>query len=118
MSLLKEIRNQPAGIRKAMFGLSVIALVSLAGTLWFRSFQTNLYSLMNTHDTGGEQDQVATEQQNDSQSRSPFALIGDMAKSLGAQMSGFLGRDESPESSGSEKPSIQSGKAHPLPISR
>lgn len=116
MSLLKEIRSQSAGVRKAMFGLSVIALVSLAGTFWFRSFQTNLYALMNA-DEVGEETRLAERNQGDQGSQSPFAMIGGVFKDLGASMSGFL-KNSSPSQATPSASPITSGKARSLPISR
>lgn len=47
MKFLDDIRKQPQGIREIMFGLSVFITVLLIGMIWFRSFQKNLYVLMN-----------------------------------------------------------------------
>ena len=47
MSFLNDIKNQPQHTREIMFGLSVFITVLLIGTIWFRSFQKNLYALMN-----------------------------------------------------------------------
>jgi hypothetical protein len=120
MSLLREIKNQSEGVRKAMFALSVITLVSLVGTLWFRSFQTNLYALMNKDEAGaaGDQRQLAGPDDGSGKVQSPFAAIGSMFKDLGAQMSGlFNDAGSSPNLPKDDSP-IRSGKAQSLPISR
>src|SRR3989338_6485797 len=50
MRFLEEIKNQPQQTREIMFGLSVFITVLLVGMIWFRSFQKNLYVLMNPED--------------------------------------------------------------------
>ena len=50
MSFLDEIKKQPRETREIMFGLSVFITILLVGMVWFRSFQRNLYVLMNPED--------------------------------------------------------------------
>lgn len=47
MSFLDDIRKQPKHVREIMFALCVVTTVSLVGIIWFRSFETNLFVLMN-----------------------------------------------------------------------
>src|SRR3989338_8363240 len=47
MSFLKDIKNQPQATKEIMFGLSVVITVSLAGVVWFNSFQKNVYVMLN-----------------------------------------------------------------------
>lgn len=47
MKFLDDIKNQPQHVREIMFGLSVFITILLIGMVWFRSFQKNLYVLMN-----------------------------------------------------------------------
>lgn len=47
MSLLDDIRNQPKHIREMMFAFCVIITVSLVGLVWFRSFEEDLFVLIN-----------------------------------------------------------------------
>lgn len=47
MSLLREIRKQPAHIRELLFGLSVLVTVLVVGAVWLSSFQRNVYALLN-----------------------------------------------------------------------
>ena len=47
MSFLDDIQKQPQHTREIMFGLSVFITVLLIGMIWFRSFERNLYVLMN-----------------------------------------------------------------------
>jgi len=44
---LNDIKNQPQHTREIMFGLAVFITILLIGMVWFRSFQKNLYTLMN-----------------------------------------------------------------------
>lgn len=47
MKFLDDIRKQPQQTREIMFGLAVFITVMLVGMVWFRSFQKNLYVMMN-----------------------------------------------------------------------
>ena len=47
MSLLDDIRNQPKHTREMMFAFCVIITVSLVGLVWFRSFEEDLFVLIN-----------------------------------------------------------------------
>lgn len=48
MALLDDIRQQPRHIREIMFAFCVVITVSLAGLVWFRSFEEDLFVLLNT----------------------------------------------------------------------
>ena len=47
MSFFKDIKNQSQGAREIMFLLSTIITVSLVGMIWFRSFEKNIYVMLN-----------------------------------------------------------------------
>ncbi len=47
MSFLDEIKRQPQYVREIMFGLCVVITVSLVGLVWFRSFEENLFVILN-----------------------------------------------------------------------
>lgn len=47
MSLLDDIRSQPKHVRELMFAFCVIITVSLVGLVWFRSFEEDLFVLIN-----------------------------------------------------------------------
>ncbi|OGN10039.1 MAG: hypothetical protein A3J46_04230 [Candidatus Yanofskybacteria bacterium RIFCSPHIGHO2_02_FULL_41_11] len=55
MPLLEDIRNQPRHIREIMFGFCVVITVSLVGLIWFRSFEEDLFVLLNTDPKKQEQ---------------------------------------------------------------
>jgi|SRR3989344_2661143 len=48
MSFLDDIKKQPRHIREIMFGLCVITTISLVGLVWFRSFEEDIFVLINT----------------------------------------------------------------------
>ena len=48
MSLLDDIRKQPRHIREIMFGLCVVITLSFIGMIWFRSFEEDVFVLLNT----------------------------------------------------------------------
>lgn len=45
--LLKEVRSQSHNTRHLMFGLSVVATISIVGLVWFHSFSRSMYALLN-----------------------------------------------------------------------
>lgn len=47
MSFLDDIRKQPRHIREIMFGFCVVITVSLVGLVWFRSFEKDLFVMLN-----------------------------------------------------------------------
>ena len=51
MKLLDEIRSQDRGVRELMFALCVITSISLVLTVWFRSFQKDVFVLLNPDET-------------------------------------------------------------------
>src|SRR3989344_8703925 len=55
MSLLDDIRNQPRHMREIMFGFCVVITISLVGLIWFRSFEEDLFVLLNTDPKKQEQ---------------------------------------------------------------
>jgi len=72
MSFLDDIRKQPQHHREIMFGLCVITAVSLVGMIWYNSFQTNLYVLLNPEQT--------TDQRNLAENKTAPSLFGDIGK--------------------------------------
>ena len=84
MSLLHDIHNQPHHIRRTMFALSLVVLVSGVGIVWLNSFQKNMYALLNPPAETTEQSRSLAKEEN--QSSSPFALIGEAFKSLRASI--------------------------------
>lgn len=46
-SLLREIRKQPEGTRQLFFALSSVAVISLVVMVWFNSFRSDIYAMLN-----------------------------------------------------------------------
>lgn len=72
MSFLDELRNQPRHHRELMFGLCVITTMSLAGMVWYNSFEKNLYVLLNPEEV--------TDQRNLAENNNVPSLLGNMGK--------------------------------------
>ena len=47
MSFLDDIRKQPQHVREIMFALCCVITISLVGLVWFRSFEEELFVLLN-----------------------------------------------------------------------
>ncbi len=84
MSLIHDIHNQPHHIRRTMFTLSLVVLISGVGVIWLNSFQKNMYALLNPPAETVEDGSSLAEGKK--ASASPFALIGDAFKSLRASI--------------------------------
>ncbi len=65
-----------------MFAFSVVTALSVVGTIWFQSFQTNLYALLNPEQEAQKQDLA--------QAPGPLVMVGDMLSNLRAAVSSFL----------------------------
>lgn len=48
MNFLDDIKKQPRHVREIMFGLCVVTTISLVGLVWFRSFEKDVFVLLNT----------------------------------------------------------------------
>src|SRR3989338_1605595 len=106
MSFLDDIRKQPQHIRELMFGLSVFITVLLIGMVWFRSFQKNLYVLMNPEED--VEKMLAVE---NAPVPSLFGYVGKSFSGIKGLVSDFLS-DEKATINGQdpEKVKVESGK--------
>jgi hypothetical protein len=86
MSFIDEIQKQPQSTREAMFALSVIITVSLIGFIWFRSFERDLFVLLNPDQ---EKQELFFAKQGEAESI--FATIGKSGTNLRATLSGLWG---------------------------
>lgn len=77
MSFLDDIRKQPRHVREIMFGLCVVITVSIVGLIWFRSFEENLFVMLNTDPA--KQEQFYAERAN----RTPL-VYANVTKALGS----------------------------------
>lgn len=110
MSFLDEIRKQPQETRETMFYLSVLITTLLVGTIWFHSFQKNLYVLMNP-----EEDAEKALAVENASVPSLFGYVGKSLTDIKGLVSGFLGDEDTAASMG--KVRVDSGKVYTLPLS-
>ena len=95
-----------------MFGVCVIASVSVVGLIWLNSFEKNLYSLLNP-------DQQ-TEQRSFAESENyltPFASLGRAGKDLVASITDFLNMADGINFKEANNSQDQNSEPRLLPIS-
>ena len=113
MSLLSDIQKQPRYIREIMFALCAIISISLVGIIWFRSFEKNLFVLMNPDPAKQERFFAERDQ------RTPL-VYANITKSLGSLRAamydafGFFGDYNSNQVKIGED---LKGETHQLPLS-
>ena len=113
MSLLNDIRKQPQSTREVMFGLAVFITVLAIGMVWFRSFQKNLYVLMNP-----EEDVEKALAVENAPVPSLFGFIGSSLSDIKGLVSGFVGgEEESVELKGFQSSAKKENKVYTLPLS-
>ncbi|OGN08029.1 MAG: hypothetical protein A2750_00980 [Candidatus Yanofskybacteria bacterium RIFCSPHIGHO2_01_FULL_45_42] len=110
MKWLDEIHKQPKGARELLFALCVVATLSLIGMAWFRSFDKQLFALLNPDVKIEDQKHYAV-----NEAPSIFASIGQLFGDLKAQISGIFQEDYLPQASPENYEDIQ---AKPLPLPR
>ncbi len=80
-----HVRSQPDHIREFWAGLFTIISVIIVGTIWFRSFEHNVYALLNPEEApAGETNYFAG-------AGSLFSSIGDAIKNGKAQIQSLAG---------------------------
>src|SRR3989339_600730 len=110
MSILEEIRQQPKHIREIMFGFCVITTISIIGLVWYRSFEKNLFVLLNPSDTIN-QNQYA---------QANSSLLGDIGstfKDLSGTIFGFVGVDSGSKDQdvkNNQNPAVENNKGYLL----
>jgi len=114
MSLLNDIRKQSEETREIMFYLSILITVLLIGMIWFRSFQKNLYVLMNPE---GDVEKALAVQ--NTSVPSLFGFIGSSANEIKGLVSDFLGKEEETNDNiqNINKGSGETDKVYTLPLS-
>ena len=112
MSFFKDIKNQSLAVRQIMFGLCVVTTVSLVGMVWYRSFETKLYVLM---DRQPQTDTQSVFFAKDNNSPGLFAsLSGALGNMKTAVLDLFSVFDSKSNTSDGE---VFKGKAYQLPLS-
>ena len=112
MSLLNDIRKQPRHVREIMFGLCVVISVSLIGMIWFRSFEEDVFVLLNTDEA------VRAKFYAEREKNAP--IYANMINAVGGLRATFyetLGLLEDSNSNGSAEGVEYQGKTYELPIS-
>lgn len=114
MKFLEDIKNQPQHTREIMFSLSVFITVLLIGMIWFRSFQENLYALMNPEED--VEKMLAVE---NAPVPSLFGYIWQAAGEVKGLVSGLLDFGEKVDENiiGSDKIKVESSNVYTLPLS-
>lgn len=113
MKFLDDIKNQPQHVREIMFGLSVFITVLLVGMVWFRSFQKNLYVLLNPED--GLEKALAVE---NAPVPSLFGFIWQTAGDLKGTISNlFSDNANTANERANDTNKVDSGKVYALPLS-
>ena len=112
MSFLEEIRKQPRHVREMMFGFCIITTVSVIGMIWFRSFEEDLFVLLNPESE--KQDKFYAERNR----RTPV-VYANLTKAIGdlrANLYNVLGFFDDYSSKDLESEEYK-GKAYQLPLS-
>lgn len=113
VNFLDDIRKQPQHVREIMFALCVIITISLVGLVWFRSFEEDLFVMLNPEPEKQEQFYADREQ------RTPL-VYANVTKALGNMRAviydafGFL---EDYNSTKVEVEEEYTGEVHKLPLS-
>lgn len=110
--IIHEIRQQPHHVRELATLLCTIAVVAVVGIVWFRSFQRDMYALLNPQEAAAEDAKFA---------RESTSLFGSMLQALDkgrAQLSGlFMGSDGDSIIINSPTPTPNNaGSVYPLPV--
>lgn len=113
MSFLDEIRKQPKHVREIMFGFCVVITVSLVGIVWFRSFEEDLFVMLNPEPEKQEKFYAERDQ------RTPlvYASVTNALGSLRATMYNALGFFNDYSSSDMKENQEYTGEVHKLPLS-
>jgi len=114
MSFLNDIKNQPQHTREIMFGLAVFITILLIGMVWFRSFQRNLFVLMNPPE---EVDRMLAVE--NVPVPSLFGFIWQTAGEVKGLVSGLFTNNQRPTTNDQrqEKIEVGGGKVYTLPLS-
>lgn len=114
MSFLDDIRKQSKETRDVMFYLSVFITVLLIGMVWFRSFQKNLYALMNP-----EEDVKKMLAIENTPVPSLFSFIGQSANEARGLILDFFSKEKAviDNKQTSESSKTENSKAYILPLS-
>lgn len=114
MSFLEDIQKQPRHVREIMFVLCVVITISLVGLVWFRSFEEDLFVMLNPSQE--EQERFYA----DRQDRTPviYANVTKALTNLQATLYDALGfLDDYPSKEKNQPEEEYQGEVNKLPLS-
>lgn len=115
MSFLDDIKKQPRHVREIMFALCVVTTISLVGMVWFRSFEEDLFVMLNPEPDKQEKFYAEREQ------RTPliYANVTEALGNMRAAMYDALGfvEDYNSQVEVQEEDVELNGEAQMLPLS-
>ena len=113
MSFLDEIHKQPRHVREIMFGLCAVITISLVGIIWFRSFEKDLFVMLNPEPEKQEKFYA------DRNERTPI-IYADLTKALGNARAALYSAMGFMKDYSSNKVQVEEeykGETHELPLS-
>lgn len=113
--IIHEIRRQPEHVRELATILCTLAVVAVVGIVWFRSFQKDIYALLNPNEQKDAQDRLLV-----TESKSLFGSMIDALGNSKAQISDLFNGKETTTSVQNSSPSVSpatTSQPHPLPVS-
>ena len=113
MSFLNDIQKQPQHVREIMFGFCVIIAISLVGIVWFRSFEEDLFVMLNPEAADQEKFYAERDQRTPLIYASVTSALGD----LRATMYNALGFFNDYTFSETKQEPEYTGEVHKLPLS-
>ncbi len=112
--IIQEIRNQPPHVRELATVLCTIVVVAIVGLVWFRSFQKDIYAMLNPDQQPQAQDKLFAQQ-----SKSLFGSILQVFSDGKAQISNLFSNSSQTDITNNPTASTVPSniQAHPLPVS-
>ena len=113
--IIHEIRQQPHHVRQLATILCTIAVVAVVVTVWFNSFQHDIYAMLNPEPQSQAQDQMFAQQ-----SKSLFGSMWQVFSDGKAQISSLFsskGTQSDVVNTSATQTNNQNSAPHPLPVS-
>ena len=111
MSILKELHEQPEWSRFALFSLSSLMVLSIAGYAWYTSFERDTYIALNPENGAALHDQLIQERP------SPVSAVRKGVDSATANIGELIGFDSSKGFDISSRNEDNQGRIYLLPLS-
>ena len=108
---LESIHAQPQNVREIMFGLSVVIAVSLVGTIWFKDFKKDMYTLLNPEDV--QQERFLAQ----GGGESLFGTLGQTLGDISSIFTNFWDSDDANKNTGTIVDKQTADKVYLLPLS-